>query len=102
MIHVEWPDKIQDLPTDLRQYWSIRSYGLAEQAVKHIKPIINKALMSKQDADRVVLNIRATPISAQLPSQGELLCGHTPATLLPRCSNLALKISAKHWRTKGR
>ena len=63
-----------------------QSNGLAERAVKHIKSIIKKALRSKQDVDRVLLNIRATPISAQLPSPGELLCGRAPATLLPRRS----------------
>ena len=60
-----------------------RSNDLAERAVKHIKPIIRKALKMNQDLDKVLLNIRATPISAQISSPGEFLLGRAPVTLLP-------------------
>lgn len=60
-----------------------RSNGLAERAAKHVKPIIKKALKSREYIDKVLLNIRATPISAQLLSPSELLFERAPVTLLP-------------------
>ena len=60
-----------------------QSNGFAKRYVRHTKPIITKALKSNQDLVKILLNLRATPITSSLPSPAEMMFGHLIATLLP-------------------
>ena len=56
-----------------------RSNGLAERYVRCIKGTLKKS----SDMQLALLNIRATPVDAKLPSPAEMLLGRPLATLLP-------------------
>ena len=56
-----------------------RSNGLAERYVRYIKGPLKKS----SDMQLALLNIRATPVDATLPSPAEVLLGRPFATLLP-------------------
>ena len=56
-----------------------RSNGLAERYVRYIKATLKKS----SDMQLALLNIRATPVDAKLPSPTEMLLGRPLATLLP-------------------
>ncbi len=60
-----------------------QSNGLAERTVRTVKAIIKKCAQSKQDLQIAMLNLRATPIDAKLPSPAELLFGRRIRTVLP-------------------
>ena len=60
-----------------------QSNGFVERQIGYIKPLLEKAIKSKQDIDITLLNIRATPIDSKLASPAELLLGAPIATLLP-------------------
>ena len=59
-----------------------RSKGLAERYVRYIKGTLKKS----SDMQLALLNIRATPVDANLPSPAEMLLGRPLATLLPSSS----------------
>ena len=56
-----------------------RSNGLAERYVRYIKGTLKKS----SDMQLALLNIRATPVDANLPSPAEMLLGRPLPTLLP-------------------
>ena len=56
----------------------VRSNGLAERYVRYIKATLKKS----SDMQLALLNIRATPVDAKLPSPAEMLLGRPLATLL--------------------
>ena len=56
-----------------------RSNGLAERYVRYIKGTLKKS----SDMQLALLNIRATPVDANLPSPAEMLLGRPLATILP-------------------
>lgn len=60
-----------------------RSNGFIERHVRHVKPIIKKAMKNGDDIQLVLLNLRATPVDQSLPSPGEMLLGRPLVTLLP-------------------
>ena len=66
-----------------------RSNGFIERHVKHIKPIIRKAKQSKDDIQLALLNVRATPLDANMPSPAEIMFGRAVNTLLPHRSEPA-------------
>ena len=64
-----------------------RSNGLAERYVRYIKATLKKS----SDMQLALLNIRATPVDAKLPSPAEMLLGRPLATLLPSRSEPGLE-----------
>jgi len=58
-----------------------RSNGLAERGVRHVKAVVKKTVR-KGDVHQALLNLRATPVDAKLPSPAEMLLGRPIATLL--------------------
>lgn len=60
-----------------------RSNGFIENRVKYVKKTITKCARSGQDVQRALLNLRATPIDAVLPSPAELIFGRPVPTVLP-------------------
>jgi hypothetical protein len=60
-----------------------RSNGFIERHVRHVKPIIRKALKQGDDIQRALLNLHATPVDTRLPSPGEMLFGRPMTTILP-------------------
>ena len=75
------------------------SNGFIEHQVRYIKPIIKKCLKSGGDVDMALLNIRATPLDATLPSPEELMFGRLIPTTLPSHTNqMAPEIYRKHVR----
>ena len=59
-----------------------RSNGLAERYVRYIKGTLKKS----SDMKLALLNTRATPVDAKLPSPAEMLMGRPLTTLLPSSS----------------
>ena len=57
----------------------VRSNGLAERYVHYIKGTLKKS----SDIQLALLNIRATPVDANLPSPADMFLGRPLATLLP-------------------
>ena len=49
-----------------------RSNGFIERSVRHVKPIVKKALRNGNDIHLALLNLRATPVDTNLPSPGEM------------------------------
>ena len=60
-----------------------QSNGFIERQIKWIKPILKKAMKSGQNIQKVLLNIRATPIDNVIPSPGELLMNRKLTASLP-------------------
>ena len=57
-----------------------RSNGLAERYLRYIKATLKKS----SDMQLALLNIRATPVDAKLPSPAEMLLGRPLATLIAK------------------
>lgn len=60
-----------------------QSNGFIERHVRTIKAAVKKCMEGKQDVQKALLNIRATPIDGMLPSPAELMFGKAISTLLP-------------------
>ena len=60
-----------------------QSNGFAERQVRWVKPVIKKCLKTSESIPQAILQMRATPIDAKLPSQAELLLKGRVATCLP-------------------
>ncbi|XP_038046793.1 uncharacterized protein K02A2.6-like [Patiria miniata] len=60
-----------------------QSNGFVERAVRTVKTLIKRCQKSKQNVDKALLNLRATPIDSKLPSPAEILFGRPPCTSLP-------------------
>lgn len=56
-----------------------QSNGFIERQIRYIKPVIKKC----SDIDMALLNIRATPLDATLPSPAELMFARPITTILP-------------------
>ncbi len=63
------------------------SKGMVERAVRTVKNTLDKARRSGIDPHLAMLNVRATPISDNLPSPAELLLGRKLQTNLPSYTN---------------
>lgn len=64
-----------------------QSNGFIERQIRYIKPIIKKCLKSNGDISLALLNVRATPLDATLPSPAELMFGRPIPTALPSHRN---------------
>jgi len=60
-----------------------QSNGFIERHVRTIKAIVTKCIADKEDLQRALMNVRATPISTDLPSPAEMLLGKPISTMLP-------------------
>ena len=72
-----------------------QSNGFIERQIRYIKPIIKKCLKSNGDTNLALLNIRATPLDATLPSPAELMFGRPIPTALPSHTS---QIAPEHYR----
>ena len=61
-----------------------RSNGFVENQVKIVKKTIQKAQETKSDVNIALLSLRATPVSAKIPSPAEMLYKRTIQDNLPR------------------
>ena len=59
-----------------------KSNGLAERPVRWVKPVTKKCLKTSESIPQALLQMRATPIDAKLPSPAELLLNRRVATCL--------------------
>lgn len=76
-----------------------QSNGFIERQVRYIKPIIKKCLRSNADVNIALMNIRATPLDAALPSPAELMFKRPITTILPsRAKELAPEVYRDHIR----
>ncbi len=64
-----------------------QSNGFIERQIRYLKPIIKKCLKSDGDINAALLNVRATPLDATLPSPAELMFGRRISTTLPSHTN---------------
>ena len=63
-----------------------QSNGFIERQVKYLKPLIRKAMKCKEDIQLALLNVRATPLDANMPSPAELMFGRAITKLIPHRS----------------
>ena len=65
-----------------------QSNGFIERQIGWLKPIIKKCIKSGQNINMALMNIRATPVSNNIPSPAELLMKRKITTLLPSRSEM--------------
>ena len=65
-----------------------QSNGFIERQIGWLKPIIKKCMKSGQNINMALMNIRATPVSNNIPSPAELLMKRKITTLLPSRSEM--------------
>ena len=64
-----------------------QSNGFSERQVRWVKHVIKKCLKTSESIPQALLQMRATPIDAKLPSPVELLLKRRVATCLPSHTN---------------
>ena len=64
----------------------LQSNGFIERQVKYLKPLIRKAMKCKEHIQLALLNVRATPLDANMPSTAELMFGRAITKLIPHRS----------------
>ena len=64
-----------------------QSNGFAERQVRWVKPVIKKCLKTSESIPQALLQMRATPIDAKLPSPAELMLKRRVATCLSSHTN---------------
>ncbi|XP_038047666.1 uncharacterized protein LOC119725212 [Patiria miniata] len=73
-----------------------QSNGFVERSVRTVKALIKRCQKSKQNVDKALLNLRATPIDSKLPYPAEILFGRPPCISLPSRRRMKADYDRRH------